>query len=49
MEVGVIPIMLGSGVPALPPPTARVHLQLVHHKVYPKTGMMGLEYAVKRS
>ena len=48
VEVGVIPIMLGGGVPALPPPASRVNLTLVNHKVYPKTGMLGLEYAVRK-
>ena len=48
VEVGVIPIMLGGGVPALPPPSSRVNLQLVRHQAYPKTGMVGLEYEIRR-
>jgi dihydrofolate reductase len=46
VEVGVIPVMLGSGIPLLPP-GSRAKLKLTNHKVYPKTGTVGLEYAVQ--
>lgn len=47
VEVAVVPVLLGGGVPLLPPPATRAKLQLVGHKTYPKTGIMGLEYAVE--
>ena len=47
VEVGVIPVLLGGGVPLLPPPAGRVKLKLTGHKVYAKTGSVGLEYEVQ--
>lgn len=46
VEVAVIPVLLGGGIPLLPPPAKRAHLKLTSHKVY-KTGIVGLEYAVQ--
>jgi dihydrofolate reductase len=47
VEVGVMPVILGSGIPLLPPPANRVKLKLTGHKVY-KSGIVGLEYAVTK-
>jgi dihydrofolate reductase len=47
VEVGVIPVLLGAGVPLLSPPAKRVTLKLTGHKLYAKTGTMSLEYAVQ--
>lgn len=47
IEVAVIPVLLGGGMPLLPPPANRVPLQLVNSKTY-KTGIQSLEYAVVR-
>ena len=47
MEVAVIPVLLGAGVPLLPAPAKRVTLKLTGHKLYAKTGIMLLEYAVQ--
>ena len=47
VEVGVIPVLLGEGVPLLASPTKRVTLKLTGHKLHAKTGTMGLEYAVQ--
>jgi dihydrofolate reductase len=47
VEVGVIPVLLGEGVPLLPAPAKRVTLKLTGHKLYTKTGIMSLEYAVQ--
>ena len=47
VEVGVIPVLLGEGVPLLPAPAKRVTLKLTGHKLYAKTGIMSLEYAVQ--
>jgi dihydrofolate reductase len=46
VEVGVMPVLLGGGIPLLPPPANRIKLKLTGHKVY-KTGILGLEYAVE--
>ena len=47
VEVAVIPVLLGEGVPLLSPPAKRVTLKLTGHKLYAKTGTMSLEYAVQ--
>ena len=47
VEVAVIPVLLGEGVPLLPAPTKRVTVKLTGHKLYAKTGIMSLEYAVQ--
>lgn len=46
VEVAVIPVLLGGGIPLLPPPAKQAKLKLTGHKVY-KTGIVSLEYAVK--
>ena len=47
VELAVMPVLLGEGVPLLPPPAKRVALMLTGHKLYAKTGIMSLEYAVQ--
>jgi dihydrofolate reductase len=47
VEVAVIPVLLGEGAPLLPSPAKRVALKLTGHKLYAKTGIMSLEYAVQ--
>ena len=47
VEVGVVPVLLGEGVPLLPPPAKRVALKLTGHKLDAKTGSVSLEYAVQ--
>jgi dihydrofolate reductase len=44
VEVAVVPVLLGGGIPLLPP-GERAKLKLTGHKVY-KTGIVSLEYAV---
>ena len=46
IEVTVIPVLLGEGIPLLPPPAKHVRLRLVGNKVY-KTGIVSLEYAIE--
>ena len=48
LDVGVIPVLLGGGIPLLPPPAKRARLRLVHQRVYQKSGIIGLEYDVAR-
>lgn len=45
VEVAVIPVLLGGGLPLLPHPATRSTLRLVNHRIYPKTGTVSLEYA----
>ena len=49
IDVAVIPIVLGGGIPLTPPPTPRTRLQLRKHTASPKTGTLFLEYDVVRS
>lgn len=46
VEVAVIPVLLGAGIPLLPSPAKQAKLKLTNSKVY-KTGIVSLEYAVK--
>lgn len=46
VEVSIVPILLGGGIPLLPPPAGRAKLKLTAHQVYEKTGTVWLEYAV---
>ena len=46
--VAVVPILLGGGIPLLPPPAEQAKLKLTVHKVYGKTGTVSLEYAVEK-
>ena len=45
VEVAIIPVLLGSGIPLLPTPSNRISLSLTSHKVY-GTGIVSLEYAI---
>ena len=49
VEVGVMPVLLGEGVPLLPGPGDRVKLKLTAHQLFPKSGTLSLEYAVEYS
>lgn len=46
VEPAIIPILLGGGLPFLPPPAAQRQLTLEKHRTYP-SGMVLLEYAVR--
>ena len=45
VEVAVIPVLLGGGVPLFPSPAKQTKLKLTGHKVY-EIGIVSLEYAV---
>ena len=49
VEVAVIPVLLGGGLPLLPSPAERANLRLTKHRVYEKTGTVSLEYAPSAS
>ena len=46
VEVAIMPVLLGEGIPLLPPPSRQAKLKLTGHKVY-KTGIVSLEYSVQ--
>ena len=46
VEVAIVPMLLGGGVPLLPDRKTRAELKLTKHELYEKTGTMSLEYAV---
>ena len=47
VEVAIIPVLLGEGIPLLPSPAKQAKLKLTGHKIYAKTGTVSLQYAVK--
>jgi dihydrofolate reductase len=49
VEMSLIPVLLGNGIPMLPPPSGRATLKLRSQRVYPKTGTIGLEYDVVKN
>ncbi len=49
VDVAVIPVLLGGGIPLLPTPAPRTTLTLRSHRVYEKSGVVGLEYDVVHS
>ncbi len=46
VEVAIIPVLLGGGIPMLPEPARSAKLKLTGHRLYEKTGTMRLEYSV---
>jgi dihydrofolate reductase len=47
VEVAIIPVLLGGGIPLLPSPAQQRKLKLTGHRVYATTGIVVLEYAVQ--
>ena len=47
VEIGLIPVLLGGGLPMLPHPGTMAKLKLVKHRVYEKSGTVMLNYDVK--
>ncbi len=46
VEVAVMPVLLGGGIPLLPSPAGRAMLKLRKQRRYKKTGTIGLEYDI---
>jgi len=46
LGVAIIPVLLGGGVPLLPPPAKQVTLKLIGHKVLKTTGTVSLSYVI---
>jgi dihydrofolate reductase len=49
IEVAVIPVVLGQGIPLLPSPARQATLTLTSHRIYGKTGTVSLAYDVRSS
>jgi dihydrofolate reductase len=45
MELSVMPVLLGGGVPLFPTPAPRINLSLTAHKIY-KSGVASLTYSI---
>lgn len=48
VETAIVPVLLGDGIPMLPSPAMRTKLSLSRHRLYPKSGIVSLEYTVSR-
>ena len=48
VELAVVPVLLGDGIPMLPPPALQTTLALSKYRRYQKSGIMLLEYTVSR-
>lgn len=47
VELAIVPVLLGAGLPMLPSAKKLAKLTLVKHKIYSKTGTVLLSYEVK--
>jgi dihydrofolate reductase len=48
VDVAIIPVLLGGGLPLLATPGPRLTLTLRHHRLYATTGTLFVEYDVRR-
>ena len=48
LDVGIIPVLLGRGIPLLPPGESGSRLVLRKQRLYEKSGIVGLQYDVVR-
>jgi len=48
VDVAIIPVLLGGGIPLLPAPGPRLSLQLRKHRLFASTGTLSLEYDVRK-
>ena len=46
IEMALVPVLLGGGIPLLASPAVRARLKLRGHRVYEKTGTVGLQYGI---
>ena len=47
VEVSIIPMILGAGIPLVPPPAKQAKLKLTSRRVYETSGIVSLEYAIE--
>ncbi len=45
IELAVVPVLLGDGIPLAPNLSRHTRLRLTGHRIFPKTGIVSLEYA----
>lgn len=48
VEVAIVPILLGGGIPLFPPPAPRLPLRLTSQRLYEKSGILFCSYDVRR-
>ena len=46
LDVALVPVLLGKGIPLLPSPAEQAKLQLRNRRIYEKSGIVSLEYDV---
>jgi dihydrofolate reductase len=46
VDAGIMPVLLGGGIPLLPSPAERAKLVLKNQRIYEKSGIVGVEYDV---
>ncbi len=46
VEPAIMPVLIGGGLPMLPPTASHAKLSLSGHRLYPKSGIMLLQYTV---
>lgn len=49
VEVAIVPVILGGGIPLVAEPASRIELTLTEHRVLRKTGTVSLTYEVNKS
>jgi dihydrofolate reductase len=49
VDVGIVPVLLGRGIPLLPSPAEQAKLTLRNRRIYEKSGIVGLEYDLVRA
>ncbi|MFN7918607.1 MAG: dihydrofolate reductase family protein [Bryobacteraceae bacterium] len=48
VEVATVPVLLGGGIPLAPGLPRHIELSLTGHKVYAKSGIVSLQYAINQ-
>lgn len=48
VEVAIVPVLLGAGIPLIAGPATRISLGFKEHKLYEKTGTVSLVYEFKK-
>ncbi len=46
VDAAIVPVLLGQGIPLLPPPARRASLRLTERRVYEQSGIVSLAYDV---
>ena len=46
VDTAIMPVVLGGGIPFLPAPAKQTKLKLIKHTLYPKSGILSVEYDV---